>query len=533
MPITAATRQWVADRSVRAKVGTAVAVIASVAAGVGVLSVLSIGDVNGRVEAMHARTVPQLEAVSDIRGAQAQINDGAVKSFVAASDRTQAAAAQQQVTAGETAMNAAIARLQASAGDEADRNRSAKLAADWKSFDAGMRVSLLGQSASGGTPVSSAELGALAKSINDLTTQMAADAHEQARSAAAEVSAAYHRAVAVIVGLLVIGLVCGLLVAEAVTRAIKHRVGAVGRIVRAMADGDLTQTVPVTSRDELGVMSGDVNRALGEVRKTVATMAAGADTLAAGSAQLSASSDQVVANAEQASGLALGAAATAEQLSANVTTAASASVEMSASIGEIARNAGDVAAIASRAVEVAADTNNVITRLGDSSAEIGNVVKVITSIAEQTNLLALNATIEAARAGDAGKGFAVVAGEVKDLAQETARATDDIARRIAAIQTDTQGAVAAIAEIGAIIAKINDYQGSISTAVDEQTATTGEMNRNMTEAATGSTDIAGTIADAARAAEDATVGIADTRQAAANLATISAEFRQLVSRFRY
>ncbi len=150
------------------------------------------------------------------------------------------------------------------------------------------------------------------------------------------------------------------------------------------------------------------------------------------------------------------------------------------------------------------ETNATVSNLGESSAEIGNVVKVITSIAEQTNLLALNATIEAARAGEAGKGFAVVANEVKELAQETARATEDIARRVEAIQSDTTGAVDAINRISAIIERINDFQTTISSAVEEQTATTAEMSRNVTEASTGAVQIAKNIAGVAQAARDTT-----------------------------
>jgi methyl-accepting chemotaxis protein len=206
---------------------------------------------------------------------------------------------------------------------------------------------------------------------------------------------------------------------------------------------------------------------------------------------------------------------------------------MTASIREIASSAADAAGVASRAVTAARSTNEAVSKLGESSAEIGNVIKVITSIAEQTNLLALNATIEAARAGEAGKGFAVVAGEVKELAQETGKATEDIGRRIEAIQSDTTAAVAAISEISQIIASINDSQTTIATAVEEQTATTNEMGRNVTEAATGAHEIARNMAVVASAAADATRGAADTAQAAGELAHMAAQMQQLVGQFRY
>ncbi len=171
--------------------------------------------------------------------------------------------------------------------------------------------------------------------------------------------------------------------------------------------------------------------------------------------------------------------AATEQVNRNLQTVATGAEEMSATIKEIAKNASEAARVASEAVKSAATTNATVSKLGDSSVEIGQVIKVITSIAQQTNLLALNATIEAARAGEAGKGFAVVANEVKELAKQTAKATEDISQKINAIQGDTKSAVDAIGNISGIINQINDISNTIATAVEEQSATTNEMSRNV------------------------------------------------------
>ncbi|WP_299954725.1 methyl-accepting chemotaxis protein [uncultured Modestobacter sp.] len=180
---------------------------------------------------------------------------------------------------------------------------------------------------------------------------------------------------------------------------------------------------------------------------------------------------------------------------------------------------------------VAENTTRTVGKLGDSSQEIATVVKLINGIAEQTNLLALNATIEAARAGEAGKGFAVVASEVKELAQETARATEDISKRVEAIQGDTAGAVAAIEEISSVIGQINDYQATIAAAVEEQTATTNEMNRNVAEAASSSRSIATAISGLAAGTQQTNEGVAEAQRSAADLARMSDELQDAVRRF--
>ncbi|MSR63059.1 MAG: PAS domain S-box protein [Planctomycetes bacterium] len=255
-----------------------------------------------------------------------------------------------------------------------------------------------------------------------------------------------------------------------------------------------------------------------------------ATALASAAEELSAVCRQMGASAEETSSQANAVSAASEQVSKNIQTVAAGSEEMSASIREIAKNAAEAAKVATNAVQVAQTTNDQISKLGESSAEIGKVIKVITSIAQQTNLLALNATIEAARAGEAGKGFAVVANEVKELAKETARATEEISRKIEAIQSDSKAAVDAIRSIGKIINQINDIQTTIAGAVEEQTATTNEIGRNVAEAAKGSSEIAQNISGVAKAAQDTSSGVANSQQAVAELAKMAAELTKLVAK---
>ncbi|EMB15166.1 methyl-accepting chemotaxis sensory transducer with Pas/Pac sensor [Rhodopirellula europaea 6C] len=268
-----------------------------------------------------------------------------------------------------------------------------------------------------------------------------------------------------------------------------------------------------------------------ELRDAMNLIGENATALAGASEELSAVSTQMSGNATETSSQANVVSAASEQVSMNVGTVSTGVEEMNAAIREIAKNAADAAQVSQQAVSVANTTNGTIAKLGESSIEIGKVVNVITSIAEQTNLLALNATIEAARAGEAGKGFAVVANEVKELAKETAKATEDISLKIDAIQHDTDGAVTAIREISEVIDQINDISSTIASAVEEQTATANEMGRNVAEASRGAGEIAQNITSVASAAESTTQGASNTQQAAAEMSRMAAELQELVTRF--
>lgn len=330
-----------------------------------------------------------------------------------------------------------------------------------------------------------------------------------------------------------LALAIGAILAFFISRQISSASNAALQQAEEIAAGDLSgEEIIRTTQDELGDLATAINKMQESLRRVIQSIAENAQNVANASEEFSSVSQQITANSEETSAQANAVSAATEQVNRDLQTVATATEEMSASISEIAKNATEAARVAGSAMNTANETNAIVSKLGDSSAEIGQVIKTITSIAQKTDLLALNATVEAARAGEVGAGFAVVANEVKELAKQTATATEDISRKIEAIQTDAKAAVQAIGTITGIIGQVNQISSTIAAAVEEQSATSSEMSRNLTNAAKGSGEIVQNISGVAQAAQNTSQGATDSLKAAQQLAKMSTQLRGLVEQFK-
>ena len=531
----ATKRHFFADLSVRVKILAGIGVAAAVAVVVGLVTLSALSQAASSAQRIFTNNVTNVAQVGEIQAAFAKARLDLATAAIAP-DAATSKKYDNAYTADLAAVNQAITAY-GTGTFAGDPTVLSDLTSNLTNYQ---QITQQRQSAAATnndyatwTKINEQDVVPVADKVNDdvqaLSAAEAADA--SAAAAAAQASSTSSRILSIV--LLTVGVLLAVGVGVLVAGAIVRSLARVRAVCDALAAGDLTRSSGLTSRDEPGRMGQALDAAMGRLRDTVATIDGSASSLAGASEQMSGVSSQIATSAERTSAQAQTVSAAAEQISRSVDTVSAGSEQMGASIREISQNATQAAQVASEAVGLAAATTSTMTKLGESSTEIGNVIKVITAIAEQTNLLALNATIEAARAGEMGKGFAVVASEVKDLAQETARATDDISKRVEAIQADTTGAVTAIADISRVIAQISDFQTTIASAVEEQTATTAEMNRSVSEAATGTAGIAETITGVAQAARVTSEGVAQSQRTTEELTRLSTELSSLVTTFRY
>jgi methyl-accepting chemotaxis protein len=525
---------WMQDRRVSTKILSAVLVVSAVGTGVSAFAVTQMAHINQSTEEVYTGSL-QLQTIGELRNSFNRVRIQSLNHFIT-DDATIKATAEKSITTDLAALETAEATFKAYDLDPTQRSAVTAFDQAWGQYVTVLDDKLLPLSRAD----EDAEIAAVHKArIDPLVTEareamdtMVAQTAKLAADDEKAAQAAYGTARTLVIGLIIAGLLLGIAASLGIARMIVKPLARCVQVLTRIKGGDLTARTGLTAKDEVGQLAQALDSSTESVAGMVRQVTDNAHQVAAASEELSSVSVQMSSTAEETSAQAGTVSAAAGLVSQHVQTVAAGADEMGVAIREIATSATQAASVSAQAAQTAERTNEIVAMLGQSSAEISDVVRTITAIAEQTNLLALNATIEAARAGEAGKGFAVVASEVKDLAQETARATEDITRRIGTIQRETGLAVAAIGEITEVTARINDHAATIAAAVEEQTATTNEMARSVAEAAYSANDIAGTITSVAEAADATATGATETQATAQELARMAGDLHQTISVYR-
>ncbi|GLW91084.1 methyl-accepting chemotaxis protein [Actinokineospora globicatena] len=525
--------RWLANRKVGTKVLGTVGLLAVVAAGVGVLSIVRMGSMDTAAEQLYTNGLLPVEQIYEVRVDMESTRRNVLNHALSTTPAT--LAKYEQALRDDDA--AFTEDLDAYAKYTTDPSLVEQVRAKWAEYQRIRDEEVLPAGRAHDVDavgfLRDTKLVPAAKAAEDLVAAMVLREAKAAEQRQESVTADYVSSRTTIIVVLVAGILLALAVGYYVVRGIRGSLRKVGTAIAALAAKDLTGHAGIHGRDELAVMGRDFDTAMDTVRETVSELAGTAIALTSASVRLSEVSGGLSVGSGQAAEHAGTAADTAGRVSESVRSMSVSAEEMTSSIAEIASSAGQAADVAQQSLTAATETGAQIAALAEASSEIGEVVKMITSIAEQTNLLALNATIEAARAGDAGKGFAVVASEVKDLAQATAKATEGISQRVEAIQAGTAGAARSVQEIQDVVGQITDHSTTVASAVEQQSATTAEMSRAIAAAATGSGELSATFGAVAEVTTATTESARASQAAADDLSTLATKLDALVRVFHY
>ena len=529
--VPGSTRQgWLASLNVRTGILVAVGLALAVAVVTSLVSVTAMSQLSNNSSVIYNHTYLPSQDIATVREQLWKARWAATKA-TGALDAATKQTYLTQFAAINTVLDAAVASFNKRSVTAVERADMQAFVTDWHTY-LSMRIK-----ASAMTPAANQAYGLSTinpqvvktlKNLDALTVATSANAALNLKAA----TTTYDRSRLWLLLALLIGAAIAVLLSTLVARSITRPLARLSSVLESVAGGDLTRDIHLGTRNEIGAMGESLSQAISRMRGTLGTLASSSTVLSQRATQLQTTSRAMSQSAETTSTEVDQMGEMVSGVGTNVQAVASGAEEMGASIREISSSAQDAASVAAQAVTVAGDAEEIMVRLGTSSSEVGNVIKLITSIAEQTNLLALNATIEAARAGDAGKGFAVVADEVKQLAQETARATEDISRRIEAIQNDTAFAVESIGKVSHVIGQINSYQTTIASAVEEQSVTTSGMAADLGTAASGAERISAGLRGVEESAGSTLKGAQETRAAAGELTELSSNLQTAMASFK-